>query len=81
MLDSVFSAVPRGPQHVPRFVARWDMRSRGEETIAALTRELDRTYRTVAASLPSNPGARVEQVDGKDDLTVTPLEKLDDRTA
>jgi TnpA family transposase len=48
----------------------------GDETIAALTRELDQTYRTVAASLPSNPGARVEQVDGKDDLTVTPLDKL-----
>jgi TnpA family transposase len=49
-----------------------------EETIAALSCELDQTYRTVAANLPSNPGARVEQVDGKDDLIVTPLDKLDE---
>jgi Tn3 transposase DDE domain len=49
-----------------------------EETIAALSRELDQTYRTVAANLPSNPGARVEQVNGKDDLVVTPLDKLDE---
>jgi len=49
-----------------------------EETIDALRRELDQTYRTVAANLPSNPGARVEQVDGKDDLIVTPLDKLDE---
>ena len=49
-----------------------------EETIAALSRELDQTYRTVAANLPSNPGARVEQVDGKDELIVTPLDKLDE---
>ncbi|MGA2986948.1 MAG: Tn3 family transposase [Terriglobia bacterium] len=49
-----------------------------EETVAALSRELDQTYRTVVANLPSNPGARVEQVDGKDDLIVTPLDKLDE---
>jgi hypothetical protein len=46
-----------------------------EETITALSRELDQTYRTVAENLPLNPGARVEQVDGKDDLVVTPLDK------
>jgi len=34
-----------------------------EETISALSRELDQTYRTVAEKMPSNPGARVEQVD------------------
>ena len=49
-----------------------------EETVAALSRELDQTYRTVVANLPSNPGARVEQVDGKDELIVTPLDKLDE---
>ena len=49
-----------------------------EETVAALSGELDQTYRTVAANLPSNPGALVEQVDGKDDLIVTPLDKLDE---
>jgi Tn3 transposase DDE domain-containing protein len=49
-----------------------------EETITALSRELDLTYRTVAAKLPSNPGARVEQVDGKDELVVTALDKLEE---
>jgi TnpA family transposase len=49
-----------------------------EENISALSRALDQTYRTVAEGLPSNPGARVEQVDGKDDLVVTPLDKLDE---
>lgn len=49
-----------------------------EETVGALSRELDQTYRTVVANLPSNPGARVEQVDGRDDLIVTPLDKLDE---
>ena len=41
-----------------------------EETISALSGALDQTYRTVAENLPSNPGARVEQVDGKDDLVL-----------
>ena len=41
-----------------------------KETISALSRELDQTYRTVVEKLPSNPGARVEQVDGKDALIV-----------
>src|SRR5215469_14681270 len=49
-----------------------------EETITALSRELDQTYRTVARNLSLNPGARVEQVDGKDDLVVSPLDKLDE---
>lgn len=48
------------------------------ETISALSRELDQTYRAVAEKLPSNPGARVEQLDGKDALIVTPLDKLEE---
>lgn len=49
-----------------------------KKTISALSRELDQTYRTVAEKLPSNPGARVEQVGGKDALIVTPLDKLEE---
>ena len=49
-----------------------------QETISAFSRELHQTYQTVAANLPSNPDARVEQVDGKDDLIVTPLDKLNE---
>jgi TnpA family transposase len=49
-----------------------------EETIAALSRELDATYRAVAARLPSNPAARLETVDGKDDLILSGLDKLEE---
>ncbi len=45
------------------------------ETIAALGRQLDQTYRAVAANLPRNPSARVEHVDGKDELVLTGLDK------
>ena len=47
-----------------------------EETIAALGHQLDRTYREVAGRLPGNPGARIETVDGKDELILTGLDKL-----
>ncbi|MCI0390762.1 MAG: Tn3 family transposase, partial [Acidobacteria bacterium] len=50
----------------------------GEETIAALSRELDATYAAVVARLPANPAVRIETVDGKDDLILTGLDKLDD---
>ncbi|MBV9085681.1 MAG: Tn3 family transposase [Acidobacteriaceae bacterium] len=49
-----------------------------EDTLSVLTKELDRTYRTVAANLSSNAGARVEQIDGKDELVVTGLDKIED---
>ncbi|MGA2402176.1 MAG: Tn3 family transposase, partial [Syntrophobacteraceae bacterium] len=49
-----------------------------EETIAALAQELDQAYRTVTANLPGNPAARVETSDGKDDLVLTGLDKLED---
>lgn len=47
-----------------------------EETIAALGEQLDKTYREVASRLPGNPGARIETVDGKDELILTGLDKL-----
>src|SRR5262249_40865981 len=40
--------------------------------------ELDATYHTVAANLPSNPAARIETVGGKDDLILTGLDKLEE---
>jgi hypothetical protein len=49
-----------------------------EETIASLSRQLDQTYRTVAENLASNPLARVEPVDGKDELIVSAIDKLDE---
>ena len=44
----------------------------------ALSRELDRTYREVARRLSKNPDVRFETVDGKKELILTPLEKLEE---
>jgi TnpA family transposase len=49
-----------------------------DETIAALSKQLDQTYRAVAANLPNNAAARVETSDGTDDLVLTGLDKVDD---
>ncbi len=49
-----------------------------EETIASLARQLDQTYRSVADKLPSNPLARVETVNGKEELIVSAIDKLDE---
>jgi TnpA family transposase len=48
------------------------------ETIIALSRELDQTYRAVAANLANNPAARVEAVAGQDELVLTALDKLEE---
>jgi TnpA family transposase len=48
------------------------------EALANLRKELDQTYKTVAANFPNNSAARIEQVDGKDDLILTGLDKLDE---
>ena len=39
---------------------------------------MDQTYRTVAARLPSNPAVRFETVEGKKDLVLSPLDKLEE---
>jgi len=44
----------------------------------ALTGELDRTYREVAQRFPNNPAVRFETVDGKEELILTPLDRLDE---
>lgn len=49
-----------------------------DETITKLNHQLDQTYRAVAANLPANPSARVEMSDGKEDLVLTGLDKLED---
>jgi Tn3 transposase DDE domain len=48
-----------------------------EETLLALGRQLDQTYQQVA-NLSSNPLARVEKVDGKDELVLTSPDKLEE---
>ncbi len=43
-----------------------------------MSRQLDETYRQVAANLPANPSARIESVEGHDELVVSGLDKLDE---
>ena len=47
-------------------------------TLAALSAELDQTYRAVAARLPNNADVRFEVVDGKKELVLSPLDKLEE---
>ena len=49
-----------------------------DEALSALREELDQTYRAVAANFPNNSAARIEQVDGRDDLILSGLDKLDE---
>jgi hypothetical protein len=49
-----------------------------EETLLALGRQLNQTYQQVATNLSSNPLARVEKVDGKDELVLTSPDKLEE---
>ncbi len=49
-----------------------------EPILAALTDELDQTYRAVAARLPSNPAVRFERIDGKDELILSTLDKVEE---
>ena len=48
------------------------------ETLHKLARQLDATYKAVASRLPSNPLARVEEVDGKPELVVTAIDKAEE---
>lgn len=49
-----------------------------EATLSALTRELDETYRRVAARLPENDAVRFETVGDKTELVLSPLEALEE---
>ncbi len=49
-----------------------------EPALKALTEELDRTYRAVAARLPDNPAVRFEDGAGKSELVLSPLDKLEE---
>ena len=46
--------------------------------LAALTTELDQTYRAVAARLPGNPAVRFETTGDKKELILSPLDKLEE---
>ena len=46
--------------------------------LTAITKELDNTYRAVLKRLPNNPAVRFEAVNGKSDLILSPLDKLEE---
>jgi hypothetical protein len=47
-------------------------------TLNALSAELDRTYRAVASRLPDNPAVRFELVGDKNELILSPFDKVDE---
>jgi TnpA family transposase len=49
-----------------------------EPELQALAHQLDTTYHRTAANFPTNAAVRVEQVDGRDTLTLTGLDKLEE---
>lgn len=49
-----------------------------EPELQALAHQLDTTYHRTAASFPTNAAVRVDQVDGRDTLTLTGLDKLEE---
>jgi len=46
--------------------------------LASLTEELHHTYQTVRSHLPGNPAVRFERVEGRNELILTPLDKLEE---
>jgi TnpA family transposase len=52
--------------------------AKSEPAIAALTEELDQTYRAVVERLPENRSARFEEAGGRNDLILSHLDKLDE---
>lgn len=48
-----------------------------ETEIGDLSARLDRAWRRVAANLPSNPAARIELHNNRDELVLSPLDKLE----
>ena len=55
-----------------------DLSPKPGPTLKAIAAELDQTYRAVAGRLPSNAAVRFEFVGGKQELILSPLDKLDE---
>jgi len=49
-----------------------------EPTLKAMAEELDQTYRAVAARLPDNLAVRFDIVKGKQEMILSPLDKMDE---
>ena len=61
--------------HVCRILGR---EATAATEIEALTRRLDETYRRTTANLPTNTAVRLESQDGRETITLTGLDKLEE---
>jgi TnpA family transposase len=55
-----------------------DLAPTAEPELAELGKQIDEAYRRVNANLPTNPALRIERVKGKDHVSLTGLDKLDE---
>jgi hypothetical protein len=62
----------------PMICQALDLTSDPTLTLANLTEELDQTYQMVAANLDNNPFIRFETINGREELILTQLDKLDE---
>ena len=70
--------VSRNGDHRPVVCRTLGLSAHPEPVLDALRVELDRTYREVAQRLPNNPAVRFEKINGKEELILSPLEKLEE---
>jgi TnpA family transposase len=62
----------------PRICQILGRQSSVEGELDTLAKDLDAVYRRTLANLPANIAVRIESVAGRDTLTLTPLDKLDE---
>ena len=62
----------------PRICQILGRQSSVEGELHTLSNDLDAVYRLTLANLPANTAVRIESVAGRDTLTLTPLDKLDE---
>jgi TnpA family transposase len=61
----------------PTICRSLDRSADGEAEVADLASRLDRAWRQVAGNLPSNPATRIEHRNGRDELVLSPLDKVE----
>jgi TnpA family transposase len=61
----------------PTICRSLDRSADGEAEVADLASRLDRAWRQVAGNLPGNPAARIERRNGRDELVLSPLDKIE----
>jgi TnpA family transposase len=62
----------------PQVCRALDRKESPQPELNALAKQLETAYQRTATNFPTNEAVRVEQVDGRDTLTVTGLDKLDE---